>query len=155
MSYVYVDEKRCTGCGTCMTVCPTGAIAMVDNVATIDQDRCTGCEACIDVCPEGAIMAVTEERALVPSRQQAFESVPTLRQPPSVPEVNKLPPVLGTAMVFLGREIAPRLATYLVNTLGRRLSQGAAGLPGQKPSGSASGTQPRGGLRFRRRRRGG
>jgi len=63
-------------------------------------------------------------------------------------------PLVGSALVFLGREVAPRLAAYLVDTLDRRLDQRSADLPVEKPLASAAKSQPRGGPRFRRRRRG-
>jgi len=50
-----VDEEKCTGCLRCSSVCPTGAISMLESIAKIDQLKCTGCGQCIPVCPEGAI----------------------------------------------------------------------------------------------------
>jgi electron transfer flavoprotein alpha subunit len=52
-----INEKRCTGCGTCLDVCPTEAIQIVDGHATITLE-CMGCGACPRVCPEGAIKQV-------------------------------------------------------------------------------------------------
>ena len=52
---VYVDKDECTGCETCVGVCPVEAISMVDGIAEIDQDTCTECGACIDECPVDAI----------------------------------------------------------------------------------------------------
>jgi electron transfer flavoprotein alpha subunit len=49
-----VTENKCTGCGTCLDVCPTEAIKMIDGRAKITMD-CIDCGACPRVCPEGAI----------------------------------------------------------------------------------------------------
>jgi len=52
-----ISEKTCTGCGTCLDVCPTEAIIMQDGRAVITLD-CIDCGACPRVCPEGAIKKV-------------------------------------------------------------------------------------------------
>jgi Fe-S-cluster-containing hydrogenase component 2 len=52
-----ITEHKCTGCGTCLDVCPTEAIKMIDGRAVITLD-CIGCGACPRVCPEGAIRQV-------------------------------------------------------------------------------------------------
>ncbi|MCK4376126.1 MAG: 4Fe-4S binding protein, partial [Candidatus Brocadiae bacterium] len=49
-----VDADKCTGCGLCQEVCPTGAISM-DEVARIDRAQCTGCGQCVAECPEDAL----------------------------------------------------------------------------------------------------
>jgi len=49
-----ISEKTCTGCGTCLDVCPFDAIVMQDGQAVITI-ACTDCGACPRVCPEGAI----------------------------------------------------------------------------------------------------
>ncbi len=51
----FVTKKRCTGCGICVTACPTGAITIEDRVAVIDGSKCIGCADCIAACPENAI----------------------------------------------------------------------------------------------------
>jgi len=51
-----IDEEKCTGCLRCLSVCPTGTISMVEDIAKIDQSKCTGCGVCIPVCPGGAIV---------------------------------------------------------------------------------------------------
>ena len=55
---VSIDADRCTGCGTCVTVCHGAPLQMTDGRVTVDQDRyfgCIGCGHCMMVCPAGAI----------------------------------------------------------------------------------------------------
>lgn len=53
-SHPYVDENKCTSCGTCIDYCPHEAISFVQYVAKIGRS-CTGCGGCVAVCPNGAI----------------------------------------------------------------------------------------------------
>ncbi|HZK30166.1 MAG TPA: DUF362 domain-containing protein [Methanoregula sp.] len=46
---------RCSGCGTCVEVCPKKAIALAHEKSAIDRDLCIGCFDCMHVCPEHAI----------------------------------------------------------------------------------------------------
>ena len=46
---------RCSGCGTCVEVCPKTAIMIKKEKSVIDQDLCIGCFECMHVCPEHAI----------------------------------------------------------------------------------------------------
>jgi ferredoxin len=51
-----IDRGRCTGCGACITSCPTGALGCQDTkAALLHPDLCTYCTACEDICPTGAI----------------------------------------------------------------------------------------------------
>jgi Fe-S-cluster-containing hydrogenase component 2 len=52
---IVVDKDECTGCETCVPVCPVEAISMVDDKAQIDPDTCTECESCVAECPVEAI----------------------------------------------------------------------------------------------------
>lgn len=48
-----VDRERCTDCGTCVELCPVGAI---DPAAgAVDRWRCLGCFGCVNNCPEQAV----------------------------------------------------------------------------------------------------
>ena len=51
-----VDKNICIGCGTCVAVCPVGAIHFDENgKAEIDKGICIHCGACQASCPVSAI----------------------------------------------------------------------------------------------------
>ncbi|HOF61989.1 MAG TPA: 4Fe-4S binding protein [Candidatus Latescibacteria bacterium] len=50
-----VNKEECTGCGSCVEVCPSEAITMDDDVAVVNPEECTDCGACVDECPSEAI----------------------------------------------------------------------------------------------------
>ena len=54
----YVNETRCSGCGTCVTVCAYNAVTVdeVRAVAVINEALCKGCGACAATCRGSAIM---------------------------------------------------------------------------------------------------
>ncbi len=56
-----VDEELCSGCKTCLSVCPYTAISFVERdttgVAEINEALCKGCGTCVAACPAGAITA--------------------------------------------------------------------------------------------------
>lgn len=49
-------SERCTGCGTCLDVCPHRVFTLENRKAVIaDRDRCMECGACVMNCPFGAL----------------------------------------------------------------------------------------------------
>lgn len=50
-----VDADICIGCRTCVSWCPTGAIAMRGDIAHIDPKACIGCGECLAACQVGAV----------------------------------------------------------------------------------------------------
>lgn len=59
-----IDADVCTGCGDCITVCPTKALALLSRTActelgkvavVAEPDACNYCGDCETVCPVGAI----------------------------------------------------------------------------------------------------
>jgi electron transfer flavoprotein alpha subunit len=70
---VKVIPDKCTGCETCVTACPFGAIEMRDGKAFITE-ACTMCGACVEVCEFKAIEK-TEEAAAPASDLSAYKGV--------------------------------------------------------------------------------
>jgi len=51
-----IDDKLCSGCGTCVALCPYGAIKKDEKgVARVTEAMCKGCGTCAGSCPERAI----------------------------------------------------------------------------------------------------
>jgi heterodisulfide reductase subunit A len=51
-----ISETFCTGCKTCISVCPYSAINFDDfrNIAVVNEALCHGCGVCAAACPSGA-----------------------------------------------------------------------------------------------------
>ena len=56
---VRIDDKRCTYCLECVTVCPSGAITY-DKCFEHDPQECWNCESCMS-CPNEAITVLMED----------------------------------------------------------------------------------------------
>jgi heterodisulfide reductase subunit A len=57
----WVDEALCSGCKTCLDLCPYKAISFISRngtgVAEVNEALCKGCGTCAAACPAGAITA--------------------------------------------------------------------------------------------------
>lgn len=56
MEQVYKEKKDCTGCSACYSICPKGAIIMVQDekgfkYPLINKEKCVNCGMCVKVCP--------------------------------------------------------------------------------------------------------
>jgi L-aspartate semialdehyde sulfurtransferase ferredoxin len=51
------NEERCTHCGACVTVCPTGAFRLDPKTRMIifENEKCIACGLCIPACPPRAM----------------------------------------------------------------------------------------------------
>jgi len=54
---VYRNEERCTHCGACVSICPTGAFVVDPSTRIVDfvQEKCIACGLCIKSCPPRAM----------------------------------------------------------------------------------------------------
>lgn len=51
------NEERCTHCGACITLCPSGAFSLEPGTRKVifDNSKCIVCELCIKACPPRAM----------------------------------------------------------------------------------------------------
>ncbi|MBI4773802.1 MAG: 4Fe-4S binding protein [Deltaproteobacteria bacterium] len=89
---LYLDRRKCCGCGDCENLCPAEAVSstepVVDNgtvrkrvIVDVDPEECTFCGACAVVCPAKAIAWRENERtvpnvitkAILPALDEAIE----------------------------------------------------------------------------------
>jgi len=58
-------KNKCTHCGACTAVCPTGALAIERPEMSVlfDQKKCSVCELCLLACPSRAMEARPTNKA--------------------------------------------------------------------------------------------
>jgi len=58
-------KKKCTHCGACTAVCPTGALSIQrpEMMVEFDQKKCSVCELCVPTCPTRAMDARPTNKA--------------------------------------------------------------------------------------------
>ena len=51
------NEVRCTHCGACITICPSGAFSLEAGTRKVlfDNSKCVVCELCVKACPPRAM----------------------------------------------------------------------------------------------------
>ena len=51
------NEARCTHCGACVPICPTGALVVDPGTRRVNfyNEKCIACELCIKACPPRAM----------------------------------------------------------------------------------------------------
>lgn len=52
-----IDESKCTGCNSCIEICPIEIFKLEENKAKVAKPKeCIGCRACEIQCPENCIV---------------------------------------------------------------------------------------------------
>jgi uncharacterized Fe-S center protein len=54
-AHTMVIAEKCRGCGTCVEVCPAGALSLEGEKVSLDRETCHGCGECMTVCLQSAI----------------------------------------------------------------------------------------------------
>jgi pyruvate formate lyase activating enzyme len=78
----YYYSEKCSNCGRCVDVCPTGASTMrtdTDNkpVLEIDRSKCVdGCMECVDACLSGARAVIGQELTIETIMKEATADLP-------------------------------------------------------------------------------
>jgi len=51
------NEERCTHCGACITICPSGAFEIdpTTRIVAFNNEKCVACGLCIKACPPRAM----------------------------------------------------------------------------------------------------
>lgn len=65
--WAVVEPDLCTGCGSCLEICPFGSLSEEAGLPRVDYGRCAGCGLCNTVCPQDAIRLERRPPAEVPS----------------------------------------------------------------------------------------
>jgi formate hydrogenlyase subunit 6/NADH:ubiquinone oxidoreductase subunit I len=56
-----INPARCIGCELCVRLCPTQALSMVDDLATVaNPEACNYSGICQEICPTEAISLLYE-----------------------------------------------------------------------------------------------
>lgn len=69
-----VVTQECLKCGTCMRVCPSGAIKINENSFIIDLKKCVFCGNCSFYCPKEAIK-MSDDYELAVQDKESLELV--------------------------------------------------------------------------------
>jgi NAD-dependent dihydropyrimidine dehydrogenase PreA subunit len=125
---IQIDSRLCDGCGSCVDTCPVGAISLKDQRAAVAEDLCTECGVCVGVCPQGAILLVDIVEQSAPTSRLAVPVAAPVQVVPAVAvssaavahRTSVFWPLVGSALAWAGRELAPRLADLALTVWERR-----------------------------------
>ncbi len=90
-----IDERKCTGCGTCVGVCQFHALAQIGKKILVFPQLCHGCGSCTWNCPEEAIIETSNpigslESGHTPEGIHFAQGVLTISEPMPTPVIRQL-----------------------------------------------------------------
>jgi len=68
---ILYDNEQCSGCETCVSICPQHAIAVTEYGVTTDRSLCLACGKCVHECPQEARKLVGK----LMTAEEVFEEV--------------------------------------------------------------------------------
>jgi len=71
---ISVDALRCTYCGSCVSVCPVGALDLQETRLVVSEE-CTECNLCLAACPMGALLASGEKARPLAEVKDSYDVV--------------------------------------------------------------------------------
>ena len=81
---ISIDDKKCNGCGLCVSACHEGAIGLINGKAKLlREDYCDGLGNCLPACPMGAI--TFEQREAPAYDQSAVQAAKTEKETKPLP----------------------------------------------------------------------
>ena len=105
---IHISEK-CVGCGKCTTVCPFGALSIVNRKA-VASAACTMCGACVSQCPVGALSL--PQTGAAKKDLSSYKGVWVFVEVANDGRTQQVRPV-GLELLSKGRELATQLAEEL------------------------------------------
>lgn len=57
-----INMEKCTLKQDCIQACPVEALTIQDEMLLVDEKKCLGCGLCVTACPEGALQMVMREK---------------------------------------------------------------------------------------------
>ena len=102
-------SQKCVGCGKCTTVCPFGALSIVNRKA-VASAACTMCGACVSQCPVGALSL--PQTGAAKKDLSAYKGVWVFVEIANDGRTQHVRPV-GLELLSKGREIATQLGEEL------------------------------------------
>lgn len=105
---IQISEK-CVGCGKCTTVCPFGALSLVNRKA-VASSACTMCGACVSQCPVGALSLPAS--GAVKKDLSAYKGVWVFMEISDNGQTQQVRPV-GYELLSKGRELANQVGEEL------------------------------------------
>ena len=114
---MFVDTTRCAGCGACVHACQENAITLRNGSAAVDETKCIGCGECAAICPVGVIHPVEliDHSSIISAEPDGWATVPHTRA--EKPARSLILPAIGSFLIWTGREIIPRIATYALDVI--------------------------------------
>jgi formate hydrogenlyase subunit 6/NADH:ubiquinone oxidoreductase subunit I len=109
------NPDDCVGCGTCVYVCPSMAIELIESTQNFlwryDPGKCTFCARCVDFCPASSL---SMEKNQLPSYQNQGEIIQELRKDfPGCQKCNKpTQPVNFPVLKRVFSEVSPEVLEW-------------------------------------------